>query len=851
MAHRLRNASLTIMSQPTATPAPLVSIIIPAFNKWDYTFKCLMAVAANTRDVPHEVIVVDNASSDETVHALPLLEGIRVQRNQQNLGFAKASNQGAAMARGKYLLFLNNDTEPRPGWLAAMVKLVEAEPQIAMVGSKLLFPDGTLQHAGVVFSYAGPLPVTPFHLKYRHPADTSQELLSLRAVTAACMLVRPEVFRAVGAFDEGFVNGYEDVDLCLKVWKTGAKIVYTPESVVVHHESISEGRFTCDAANVDRLNRLWMDRFDAFDIDLRREALAAVIDPRRTGASVIVPMYDAIWTLAPCLENLRYTTGAQDEIIVVDDGSTGAVREFAALFASRHPERVRLLRNDVPVGLPQAARQGLEAATRSRVVVMASSVRVVGDWLARLTAHLDRNSRVGALTPTLLPVEPLPMHELLYPVAGTAPSTSAAGPGAPQPGPPPGDVEETRFPQALLIYAERARLLGLCRETPETLFGDDQALLAAQLQGQGRILARARDVGVYKLTQIPGDSEPALVQRYVAQQSANLSYERRYADAGGVPPIGRVTAAQTELTSIVVVARDNLAVTAECLESILAHTPRSFELILVDNGSAAPLAALASALRARTANVTYLRNPRPEGYARACNRGLAAARGEYLALLHDDVVVTPGWLGRQLALMALDPVVGLTGPALSSGASSSQSVGMRTYQQLGDLPIFARQWAVHHQGEIAVSFPLSGACLVMRRQVVSRIGGFDSAFPHAIHADDDFCVRAYRANFRMAIAFDAFVHHRGAATFKRLGIDRKQAAAESWGIFCAKWAVAPGAVPGRAIRDLAAGVFDPARDRVPLDYDGDDLATGTETPPHSSGSWRAGPVTSLTPAGAH
>src|SRR5215475_5115622 len=121
-------------------PPPVVSIVIPVFNKWEYTFKCLMAVANNTRDVAHEVIVVDNASSDDTAQALPLLEGLRFQRNETNFGFAKACNQGAAMARGKYLMFLNNDTEARAGWLSAMTKILDAEPDVAMVGSKLLFP---------------------------------------------------------------------------------------------------------------------------------------------------------------------------------------------------------------------------------------------------------------------------------------------------------------------------------------------------------------------------------------------------------------------------------------------------------------------------------------------------------------------------------------------------------------------------------------------------------------------------------------------------------------------------------------------------------------------------------------
>jgi GT2 family glycosyltransferase len=819
---------------------PVVSIVIPVFNKWEYTFKCLMAVAANTRDVAHEVIVVDNASSDDTGQALPLLEGIRFQRNEKNFGFARACNQGAAMARGKYLMFLNNDTEVRAGWLSSMVRILDGEPDVAMVGSKLLFPDGTLQHAGVAFAYAAPLPVTPFHLNYRRPESTSRERLTLRAVTAACMLVRGEVFRAAGAFDEGFVNGYEDVDLCLKVAQTGAKIVYTPESVVVHHESVSEGRFKADTYNMTRLTQRWQALLTSYDVDFRRDIQPLAIDPARAATSVIVPMRDALWSLAPCLENLRYTTSDQDEIIVVDDGSIGPAGGFARQIAADHPQRFRLIRNGSRRGLAAASLQGLEAASRPRAVLMAPSLRVVGDWLARLAAHLEVQPKAGALVPTLMPVEGRPTHELFYPLdlAPVPPGGNAASGIAHPRSANPGDLEEVALPPALLAYAPRERLLEIVRRIPDVLIGEDRGRLAGELRAQGLVLARARDVGVYRLTQIPGDADAELFQRYAVQSSSNLVYERTYRENGG-PPIGQLTRAQTELTSIVVVARDNLAVTADCLTSILASTHRSFEIILVDNGSAEDYRGLVTELRARHAHVTWLRNERDAGYAQACNQGLAASRGEYLAILHNDVVVTPGWLGRQLAPMALNPAVALTGPALSACAGS-QLVGERSYQGLEQLAGFAEPWAVNHADEFAISMPLSGACLVMKRAVVSRIGGLDARFGSSIHTDDDYCIRAYRAGFRMAIAFDAFVHHAGAATWKALGIDRGTVAAGSRQRFCEKWGLASDVTVAAAVRELAKQPFDHARDYIALGGTGADAS-----PVASGGASKPSPVLRL------
>ncbi len=397
--------------------APIVSIIIPVFNKWEYTAKCLRALAENTRELAHEVIVIDNASSDETARALPCLPGVRTVRNQDNLGFARASNQGAALASGRYLLFLNNDTEPHARWASAMVAEIELDPAIAIVGSKLLYPDGTIQHAGVGFAYAVWQPIMPMHVDARRPAASVTTRREPDAVTAACMLVRPEVFRAAGGFDEGYVNGYEDVDLCLTLRARGYKIVFTPDSVVTHHESISEGRFDSSAANTERLMARWIERFDRhefrFDNDFRRTARPLAVPADRPGVTVVVVATRSIWTIAPCLENVWYTTGAQDEILVVDDSAGGAAGMFARQFAARHADRVRVIAAPASggasddnggggdgsrvAGFPRALRAGIAAANRPLCALLGPNVRVVGDWLGRLTGHLDRVSS-GAAT---------------------------------------------------------------------------------------------------------------------------------------------------------------------------------------------------------------------------------------------------------------------------------------------------------------------------------------------------------------------------------------------------------------------------------------------------------------------
>lgn len=233
------------------------SIIIPVWNKVDLTTQCLVALSEVTDGVSYEVIVVDNGSTDGTQEFLKSLSGdVRVIRNRENLGFAKACNQGAAAATGDYLVFLNNDTIPVKGWLSALVDEVKAHPDVAIVGSKLLYQDRTVQHAGVAVDRRSH---TPYHI-YRgfaetHPAVNKRR--ELNAVTGACLLIRRPLFRDVGGFDEGYLNGFEDVDLCFKVRERGHAIVYQPKSVVFHLESQTPGRKQHDAENGRRLMQRW------------------------------------------------------------------------------------------------------------------------------------------------------------------------------------------------------------------------------------------------------------------------------------------------------------------------------------------------------------------------------------------------------------------------------------------------------------------------------------------------------------------------------------------------------------------------------------------------------------------
>lgn len=246
-----------------------VSIVVPVHGNAALTRRCLDALLAD-RPEDCELIVVDDASHDETPTLLESY-GDRVRRLAlaRNGGYAAACNAGAAIARHGWVLFLNNDTQPWPGWLDALRDHAARNPLAAIVGAKLLYPTGAVQHAGVAIGQDGYPHNLYAGLPAEHPAvDRSRRL---QAVTGACMLVRRDAFEGVGGFDTGYLNSLEDVDLCLRIGEGGAEVHYCHRAVLTHLESASRGRDERFQRSVARYRERWRERVVRDDLSLYAE----------------------------------------------------------------------------------------------------------------------------------------------------------------------------------------------------------------------------------------------------------------------------------------------------------------------------------------------------------------------------------------------------------------------------------------------------------------------------------------------------------------------------------------------------------------------------------------------------
>jgi len=235
---------------------PHLSIVIPVYGNLAYTLACLRSIARHPPSEAFEVIVVDDASPDESIVTLSRIEGIRLKRNTSNVGFVGTCNAGASAARGDFLIFLNNDTQVTPGWAEELLNCFALHPGCGIAGSQLVYPDGRLQEAGAwVFRDASAWNIGRFEPRTDPAVRFARQV---DYVSGASLAIRTETFLKLGGFDTRYAPGYyEDTDLAFAVRAAGMSVWYAPNSVVIHAEGISSvGRPETGMKQFQAINRI-------------------------------------------------------------------------------------------------------------------------------------------------------------------------------------------------------------------------------------------------------------------------------------------------------------------------------------------------------------------------------------------------------------------------------------------------------------------------------------------------------------------------------------------------------------------------------------------------------------------
>jgi GT2 family glycosyltransferase/SAM-dependent methyltransferase len=251
--------------------------------------------------------------------------------------------------------------------------------------------------------------------------------------------------------------------------------------------------------------------------------------------------------------------------------------------------------------------------------------------------------------------------------------------------------------------------------------------------------------------------------------------------------------ARERMTSIVLLAWNQLAYTKLCIESIFKHTHVPFELVLVDNGSHDGTPEYFRELRRNNANVKLVLNPKNLGFGKGSNQGLAAANGDYVCFLNNDTLLTDGWLERLQWWAELEPHVGIVGP-VSNRVAGIQKISPVTYDEdsmapegIAAMETWAAQYQAAHRHESTFVNRIIGLCLLLKRELIERIGGFDTRFGTGNFEDDDLCFRARVAGYKVVIARDVFIHHYGSKSFEGNKVDYTATMERNMELFLRKW----------------------------------------------------------------
>ncbi len=890
-----------------AATIPKVSIVIPVLNKVDFTRKCLDALRRHTPAGHYEVVVWDNGSTDGTKDYLEkqcaVDPAVRYYRSEENLGFVGGNNAAVQHARGEFLVFLNNDTEPQAGWLEALLQTVESDSTVGAVGAKLVYPDGKLQEAGgIIFRDASGWNYgrtqDPRDPRFNFPREVDY-------CSAACLLVRTALFRQLGGFDVRYSPAYyEDTDLCFALRHHGYRVVYQPRCEIIHHEGATAGQDLTkgfkqyQVANRQKFTEKWKEalgRQHAPDASLVRRASHRARGQRILVIDPLLPMYDRASGSRRLFEMLKILAAGGNAVTFIARNGQGGERYVAELQAlgievyAGDAERMKECGFAVkcwPLDLPKllrdsqyetiilsfwyVAEQYLSRlrtwSPKSRVVIDTVDVHFLRErrqaelyqdhkLLLRALDTYRRELNVYRQADALITVTEDDRQALLKEIPQScifvAPNIHEVAADIPPVdhrngllfvggfGHPPNE-------DAVLYFHREVwpRILQRVPAARWTIVGNNppaavQALAGPAIEVTGYVPSmepylRSHLVSVAPLRYgagMKGKIGEALanglpvVTTHIGAEGMGLEdgkggtlvgddpeafanhVARLYTDRGlwnQLSAQGRqhieshftpqCIARQLEtlldwsssFCSIVVLALNQWEHTEKCLASLACHTPEPHEVILVDNGSTDKTPEALRVMAVKNQRVRVIFNRENRGFAAGNNQALAIARGDVVVLLNNDTVVTPGWLGRMLEVLKRHPDTGVVGP-MSNHVSGPQRVSDVSYTDLAGLPAFAESWAAAHDEQAFEVGRAVGFCLLARREVIERIGGLDERFGSGNFEDDDFCIRARLAGWRIRIAKDSFVHHTGSQTFKGAKIDYRSAMLRNWDLFRTKW----------------------------------------------------------------
>ncbi len=740
---------------PVCISRPSISVVMSVYNGGKYLEQAIKSVLAQTYQ-DFEFIIVDDASTDDFSSVLSKFDDPRIKliTNSENLGLTKSLNKAVSVARGRYIARMDADDISLPLRFERQVAFLEKTPQYALVGSSYYQIDENGKIKSIV--------------KVLTDDQSLREGLMLQNWFGhGSVMMSKEVLLKAGGYNERF-RFSQDYDLWLRIAENN--------KIANIEEPLYGWRASCSGISIEK--RKEQRHYAQMAVEEAKNRLKSADSEKRTGpmVSVIVPTYNRPDTLIEALNSILCQTYRDFEIIVVNDAGSDVENIISYLNRDRN---ITYIRHGKNMGLGAARNSGIKTARGKYLAYLDDDDLYYPEHIETLVEFLEKGDYKVAYTDAHRAYQ-INKNSKYHVVKRDLPYSCDFDRDR---------IRRENFVPVLCFMHDRMLLneVGLFDESLRKLEDWDMWIRMSEKHGFAHIkkvtceFAWRNDGST--MTSGQGQEFVEARQKIAAKQGLR----------SGKETCTKVVPEQPDtkkgMVSIIILTFNQLRYTKECVESIIKHTPESYEIIFVDNGSTDGTLKWLGQLAGEGINCRMIENRKNLGFAKGCNQGIEAAQGEFIVLLNNDAVVTENWLSGMLETLNSSSETGIVG-SMTNNISGIQKVRDAAYETLEEMHSFAAEFYEKHRHRRVLLRRIVGFCMLFRRALVSEIGLLDENFGTGNFEDDDYCLRAELAGYVNMMAGDVFIHHYGSRSFVGNKIDYKAAMGGNRKLFLKKWSSA-------------------------------------------------------------
>lgn len=803
---------------------PFVNIGMVTYNRLEFTKQSIESIIKFTQ-YPYSLTVIDNNSKDGTKEYLSELKQKGKIKNlvllSANVGVAKASNLAWSLEpNAEYYLKYDNDIViEKDNWLNNMVDIIEKIPQSGAVAYNFERKSYPLSE------------ITGLKLRIKEEGNLG----------GACILIPKRTKDLIGVWNEEFgLYGEEDADYGFRIKASGLLNIYMEDENIGKHLPGGKAAIidpqTLKAVNQDEANfekeyREWKDNLRIANVKGGKyyQIINDYISGRRNlyyfskfvgdynnkikdgnlSVSIVIPVFNKSHFTDQCLHSIFSSINStQFEVIIIDNNSNDNTHEIIEKYTTQF-NNISYLRNNVNLGFAKANNLGVEKSKNDIILLLNNDTVVTDGWIDNLLKPISEDKTVGAVSAKLLFEDntiqhagvvvikdmqfgdPLVARHIHYKKDKNSPEVN--------------EIMEYQALTAACLLIRKSAFLEVNGFDEEYWNGYEDVDLCFKLRERGYKLVYQPNSIVYHFESQSGAERFTKVKNNIIR--LHNKWLNKIIPDYEISENGVITENQPRqikpflnsnefgtklfMCSIVVPIYNQLDYSNKFIKSLKKYTSIQFELIIIDNGSSKDTIEYLQNTESDDKRIKVIYNKENFGFPIAVNQGIKEAKGDYILIANNDIVLTENWLSRMIEVAESDPQIGIVGP-VSNMVSGIQLDKNAKYNSIKEMHKYAAKIAVENKGKIQEFPRVAFLCTLIKKEVIDKIGGLDERFSPGNFEDDDFCLRAQIAGYKTVIAKDVFIHHYGSKSFTADGLDKYKERLEiNKQIFVNKWGADP------------------------------------------------------------